>query len=115
MPPRAEGTGPASRGRRRRPRLAILTSGGDAPGMNAVLAGALQAAEAAPATLLGIPAAFEGLAEGRSKALPPAGMALRSGHSGTFLGTSRNVDLRQDRELDRCLTAVGSLRLEGLI
>ena len=86
MPPRAEGSGGGgdARGRRRRPRLAILTSGGDAPGMNAVLAGALQAAEAAPATLLGIPAAFEGLAEARSMALPPAAMALLAGQPGTI-------------------------------
>ena len=101
--------------RGRRPRFAILTSGGDAPGMNAVLAGATEAASAARVSLMGIPVAFEGLAEGRATTLHASEVRAAAGRSGTLLGTSRRVDLRRASQLDRCVAAIGGLRLDGLI
>lgn len=83
--------------------------------MNAVLAGATEAASAARVSLMGIPVAFEGLAEGRTRTLHASEVRAAAGRSGTLLGTSRRVDLRRASQLDRCVAAIGGLRLDGLI
>ena len=51
-------------------RLAILTSGGDAPGMNAAIRAAAMLAEARGAEVYGVEQGYRGLIEGQLRPLP---------------------------------------------
>jgi len=70
-------------------RLAILTSGGDAPGMNAAVRAATLVAMAQGWTVLGVERGYAGLIEGELRPLGPAdvGSIIREG--GTILGSAR--------------------------
>lgn len=96
-------------------RIAVLTSGGDAPGMNAVVAGTLQRVQALGGELLGVRDGFLGLAEGRADVLH-AEEAERHAHvSGTWLKTSRWPGLREPVGRRACEVAVATLGLGGLV
>ncbi|HEX2808831.1 MAG TPA: 6-phosphofructokinase, partial [Kineosporiaceae bacterium] len=78
-------------------RIGILTSGGDAPGMNAALVGAPQTTRDAGHDLIAIEAGYSGLLAGRTRdldalALPSLPSLLE--RSGTVLGTSRCPQMR---------------------
>src|SRR5262245_47409436 len=70
-------------------RIGVLTGGGDAPGLNAVIRAVVKACNQARVDVLGLEDSFDGLIEpGRSRALRPNDVAgiLRLG--GTILGTT---------------------------
>jgi 6-phosphofructokinase 1 len=96
-------------------RIGILMSGGDAPGMNAVLSGALDRATNAGIDLVGIEAGFAGLCADRTRALEPADVEAAAGHAGTILGTGRFPELKTPSGVQRCLDAIDGLALDGLI
>lgn len=73
-----------------RPRIAVLTSGGDAPGMNAAVRSVVRSTIAAGGEVLGIEHGFEGLLDGRCRALGLADVGGILDRGGTFLGTSRS-------------------------
>jgi 6-phosphofructokinase 1 len=82
-------------------RIAVLTSGGDAPGMNAALRSMAKVCAARGITLVGFEDGYDGLIDGRARDLTPAssGGALRThpelsiqgNHGGTWLGSSRSA------------------------
>jgi 6-phosphofructokinase 1 len=96
-------------------RLGVLMSGGDAPGMNAVLSGALDRATNLRIELVGIEAGFVGLTGERTRALERAEVDEAVGRAGTILGTSRFPELKTTSGVQRCLDAIGKLALDGLI
>jgi 6-phosphofructokinase 1 len=96
-------------------RIGVLMSGGDAPGMNAVLSGALDRATNLGIDLVGIEAGFVGLCAERTHALGQAEVDAAPGRAGTILGTSRFPDLKTPSGVERCLDAIGRLHLDGLI
>jgi len=96
-------------------RIGILTSGGDAPGMNAVLLGAALAGVESGHEVLGIEAGYAGLAERRTRALPVPAAREALGRSGTALGTSRWPRLRDPAGLADAVQAVKALRLDQLV
>lgn len=96
-------------------RLGVLMSGGDAPGMNAVLSGALDRATELAIDLVGIEGGFVGLCAGRTRALERAEVDAAAGRAGTILGTSRFPELKTPDGLKCCLDAIGELAIDGLI
>ena len=96
-------------------RVGILTSGGDSPGMNAVIVGAQLEASAQSVELVGIANGFAGLAERGLESLPTRARASLVGRGGTVLGTSRHCDLRSAADLERCRAAIEELSLDGLV
>lgn len=96
-------------------RIGVLMSGGDAPGMNAVLSGALDRATNLGIELVGITAGFVGLCAERTHALGSADVEAAAGRAGTILGTSRFPELNTTSGVQRCLDAIGNLALDGLI
>ena len=74
------------------PRLAILTSGGDSPGMNMAIWAATQAAWELGWTVQGIPEGFSGLLQGEWIDLKPTHALRFARLGGTFLGTAREPD-----------------------
>jgi 6-phosphofructokinase 1 len=95
--------------------VGILTSGGDAPGMNAAVAGACDEAERLGGRALGIRAGFAGLAGERAEPVTGLQAHEHAGDPGTWLGTSRWPQLREPEGLAACRRAIEALGLTGLV
>ncbi len=84
---------PAKASARRRPfRLALLTGGGDCPGLNAVIRAAARSAFALGWEVFGIEDGFEGLLTRRARKLRPRDVLGILHLGGTILGTSNRVN-----------------------
>ncbi|MGI8925380.1 MAG: ATP-dependent 6-phosphofructokinase [Tepidiformaceae bacterium] len=70
-------------------RLGILTSGGDAPGMNAAIRAAVRTATAHDIAIVGYEDGFAGYVEGRYVELDDRSVGNQIQRGGTFIGTSR--------------------------
>ncbi|MDJ0959796.1 MAG: 6-phosphofructokinase, partial [Acidimicrobiia bacterium] len=80
-------------------RIAVLTSGGDAPGMNAAIWATIKLAAARGIDVVGVERGYDGLIDGDFRPLtrttddgslaPAEGVAWLAGTGGTFLGSSR--------------------------
>jgi 6-phosphofructokinase 1 len=77
---------PLSRG----DRVALLTSGGDAPGMNAALRGAARVGASLGLELFGVEEGYVGLLEGRVRPLPMRDLDDMARRGGTILGSARS-------------------------
>lgn len=71
--------------------LALLTSGGDAPGMNTAIAAATKVATAAGWTVIGVERGYDGLIDGRFRPLTPHDVDDIWHRGGTFLGSARSM------------------------
>lgn len=104
-----------------RRRIGVLTSGGDAPGLNAVIRAVVKSASGLGLEVLGIEYGFEGLLGERSYRvltnadvqglLPRGGTILRTTNKGHF-GGPRRTDLPPEE--DPYLEAMNSIRELGL-
>jgi len=72
------------------PKIAVLTSGGDAPGMNACVRSVVRCALDCGVKVVGVEHGFEGLLEGRFRELLVSSVGGVLDRGGTFLGTSRS-------------------------
>jgi 6-phosphofructokinase 1 len=70
-------------------RIGVLTSGGDAPGMNACLRAVVRAAAYRDWQVLGVRRGFTGLISGKAHPLGPRDVSNIIQRGGTILGTSR--------------------------
>lgn len=98
-----------------RPRIGILTSGGDAPGMNAALRSAVRVAESLGFEMIGVRRGYAGLLDGDAA---PVGLAEVGGIvrlGGTILGTSRCPELRTASGQERARRQIVALGLGGLV
>ncbi|HMM33988.1 MAG TPA: 6-phosphofructokinase, partial [Thermoanaerobaculia bacterium] len=104
----------ASEGRRR---VAILTSGGDAPGMNAVVRAAVRAALERGLEVVAVEEGFHGLVEGgerfRRMAWGDVGGILPK--AGTVIGTARCPEFRTREGRLAAARNVARERIEGLV
>jgi len=71
-------------------KIAVLTSGGDAPGMNAAVRAVTRTAFARRWEVVGIEAGYKGLLEGRFRTLGNRGVGGILQRGGTVLGTARS-------------------------
>ena len=72
-------------------RVALLTSGGDAPGMNAALRGAARVGAELGLEVVGVEEGYVGLMEGRVVPLDMRALDEASRRGGTMLGTARSA------------------------
>lgn len=82
-------------------RLAILTSGGDAPGMNAAIWSALRTALANEVEMFGIYDGYRGLVNDDIRKLRWHSVADTLTTGGTMLGTARSEEFKKDEEVRR--------------
>ena len=96
-------------------RIAILTSGGDAPGMNAAVRAATLVGHAIGAEVWGIERGYRGLLEGAMAPLLPGDVQgiLRDG--GTILGSARCLDFHKVEVRDRARAVLAARNITGLI
>ncbi len=81
-------------------RIGVLTSGGDAPGMNAAVRAVTRAAIANGIEVFGIYNGYAGLVEGKIKPLDNSSVGSVINRGGTFLGSARlpefkNIEVRE--------------------
>lgn len=96
-------------------RIAILTSGGDAPGMNAAIRAATLIGRALGADVLGIERGYRGLLDDALVELGPQDVAgiLREG--GTILGSARCKEFHQKEVRDRARAILSERDIDGLV
>jgi 6-phosphofructokinase 1 len=96
-------------------RIAVLTSGGDAPGMNAAIRAVTLIGRAAGADILGIERGYRGLLDDAFVPLGPAdvGGILREG--GTILGSARCKEFHQREVRDRAREILTKREIDGLV
>ena len=70
-------------------RIAVVTSGGDAPGMNAAVRAVVRCGTVKGLPVFGVQHGYEGLIGGQLKRLGPRDVGGIIGQGGTFLGTTR--------------------------
>ena len=96
-------------------RIAVLTSGGDCPGMNACLRAILRCANKKGIEVYGIEDGYKGLVEGIMYPLTPEDGADRLQKGGTFLGTVRLPEFVNDDVQYKAIEQLKKHEIEGLI
>jgi 6-phosphofructokinase 1 len=105
-------------------RIAVLTSGGDAPGMNAALRAIAKAGAAQGVDVVGVEHGYDGLVEGRARPLTVrAGgrfatvdaLDVAGGFGGTLLGSVRSARFRTPEGRAQAATWMRAEGLGGLI
>jgi 6-phosphofructokinase 1 len=96
-------------------KIAILTSGGDAPGMNACIRAAVRAALAEGLEILGIGWGYDGLIRGDFMPLDRAAIRNTIHQGGTILGTARSEEFRTRQGRAKAIENLRQNGIEGLI
>lgn len=97
------------------PRLAVLTSGGDAPGMNAALRAVARIGAARGFEVFGVKHGFSGLIAGDFVPLGSRDVGGILEHGGTLLGSSRCAALKTAAGQDEALARLRQRGIERLV
>src|SRR5437868_9828019 len=105
--------------------IAVLTSGGDSPGMNACLRAVAKVAAGRGVHVLGASEGYEGLIDGRfrelTRALPTGAVGTEleldavGGLGGTLIGSARSARFRERAGRDLALAGLRARGIDGLI
>ncbi|MBL8048664.1 MAG: 6-phosphofructokinase [Chthonomonas sp.] len=96
-------------------RIGIITSGGDAPGMNAAVRGAVRAAIARQADVVGFLHGYEGILNNEIIDLDSITVGGIITQGGTILRTARSMEFRQKAGRDKAVENLKTHGIEGLI
>ena len=107
--------------------IGIFTSGGDSPGMNAALYGAVKAAESHGIKMTGIRRGYEGMIDGNFMELDAKALQKAMHRGGTLLKTARSKRFRmlegrkaalqklEEKEIDALIAIGGDGTFNGLL
>ena len=96
-------------------RLGVLTSGGDAPGMNAVLHSFVRAGLGRGHEVIGVEQGYRGLLEGRVRTFRQQDVDDISRRGGTILGSARSAVFPTEEGQDAGLAQIKEIGLDGLL
>jgi len=96
-------------------RIAILTSGGDAPGMNACIRAIVRMGSYFDLDVFGIERGFNGLIEGDIRQLGPRDVSDIIQRGGTVLGTARSEAFMTEEGFDRAVKMLENFKIDGLV
>lgn len=97
-------------------KIAILTSGGDAPGMNAAIRAVVRAALYFDMEVYGVQDGYLGLKENNIRQLTAGDVGDIIHRGGTMLGTARLPEFASDPEVRRqCYKSLQDLGIDGLV
>jgi len=96
-------------------RIGILTSGGDAPGMNAAIRGAVRAAECLGISCLGIRHGYAGLLKGDFVQLNQSVVKGITGRGGTILYTARSSEFHSEEGVKKAAEICKHIGIDGLV
>jgi 6-phosphofructokinase 1 len=95
--------------------IGVVTSGGDAPGMNAAIRAVTRIAHGNNLTVIGFEKGWEGLLTNEYRHLTPRSVGGIIQLGGTILHTSRSLDFKKDECLGQAANNLASLGVEGLV
>ncbi|MDD3383081.1 MAG: 6-phosphofructokinase, partial [Bacilli bacterium] len=96
-------------------KVAVLTSGGDAPGMNAAIRAVVRTGLYYGYEVYGIADGYKGLYEGRIERMHRSSVSEKMNHGGTFLGTARLKRFTEKEVLEACFDNLKELGIDSLI
>lgn len=96
-------------------KIAVLTSGGDAPGMNACIRSIVNTAWQEGIDVVGFRHGFRGLVERLVQPLHPDDMRLVSQRGGTFLKSARYPEFQSQATAQKAAQQLDELAIDGLI
>ncbi len=96
-------------------RIGVLTSGGDAPGMNAAIRSVVRVAASRGFHVSGIHRGFEGLLQGELEEMAPRAVANVLQRGGTILKTSRSPAFREPESRERARAVLEENGVSGLV
>lgn len=96
-------------------RIAVLCSGGDAPGMNACIKAIVDACSSNNVTVLGVNRGFQGLIENDIRTLTKLEVANIETISGSIIFTSRSKDFMTETGFKKAIANLKDNDIEGLI
>ncbi len=95
--------------------IGVVTSGGDAPGMNAAIRAVTRLAYNKNLEVLGFEKGWEGLLMNKFRRLTPRSVGGIIQLGGTILHTSRSLDFRKEECQEQAARKLASLGVEGLV
>jgi 6-phosphofructokinase 1 len=96
-------------------RIAVLTSGGDSPGMNAAIRAVVRKALYHNVEVSGIYHGYHGLMNGNIKPLDLGSVGDIIHRGGTILGTARSEDFKTDEGQQKAVHTLHEHNIEGLV
>ncbi|MDF2948455.1 MAG: pfkA [Sedimentibacter sp.] len=96
-------------------KIGVLTSGGDAPGMNAAIRAVVRYGIYNSINVLGINNGYRGLVDGDSLEMNLSSVADIIHRGGTFLGSARSEEFQKEEGFKQALRNIKYLGIDGLI
>ncbi|MEH7546845.1 MULTISPECIES: 6-phosphofructokinase [Bacillaceae] len=96
-------------------KLGVLTSGGDAPGMNAAIRAVVKAASHYHVEVMGIQGGFQGLIDGKIHKLTSQEVEDIADRGGTILKTSRSLEFMEEIGRKKAFNILKNLDIDSLI
>lgn len=96
-------------------KIAVLTSGGDAPGMNAAIRAVVRACAYYEVSCIGVFRGFQGLIEGDFKELGPRDVKYIVSKGGTILKSARSDEFRQEEGRKKAFDQIQKEGIQALI
>lgn len=96
-------------------RIGVITSGGDAPGMNAAVRAVVRRAMFHGLECIGIQRGFKGLLEDQFVPLTARSVSGIINRGGTFLKTGRCPELKTPAGMDKAISVLRRLDIDGLV
>ena len=96
-------------------RIGVLTSGGDAPGMNATIRAVVRAAIQSGDTIFGIYDGYRGLVEGKMMEFTRKGVSEIIARGGTILGTARLPEFKYETVRELAVKQLERNDIEALV
>lgn len=96
-------------------KIAILTSGGDAPGMNAAIRAVMRVASKKGMEVYGVQDGYQGLVAGKIESMKNSDVSEILSRGGTILGCSRLPEFKQDDIQYQAIYQLVKRGIEGLV
>lgn len=95
-------------------RIGVLTSGGDAPGMNGAIRAVVRSGIYRGMEVYGIKRGYEGLINGEIEKMELSSVANILHQGGTVLKTARSKEFRTDKGIEKSIKMLEKFGIEGL-
>ena len=96
-------------------RIAVLTSGGDTPGMNAAINAVVMTAKTHGLSVIGVEKGYSGLIEGRLFELHSKDVRGMVNRGGTMLKTARCLEMKTEEGRAQAIKVLNAFGVEGLV